>query len=80
MTGAEFLAWLIIGWFFVGTTWDVLNPKALEIKINSWPRAMAAIAVQISGIVAAAFVLSLSAVAVVLLITFFIIAVLLLIR
>lgn len=79
MTGAEVLAWIVIGWFLIGTTWDVVDPEAVVLKFNSWPRALVGFVVQISAIVAAAHVLALSTAACITLVAFFIIAVLLLI-
>lgn len=76
MTGAEVLAWIIIGWFLAGTIWDVVDPDAIVIKINSWTRGIAAFLVQIAAISTAAYVLALSTAACITLAAFFIIAIL----
>lgn len=75
MTGAEVLAWLIISYFLVATTWDLADPDAVVVKINSWPRAILAVLFQIGVIVGAASVLALSTVSCILLGSFFILGV-----
>lgn len=75
MTGAEVLAWIVIGWFLFGGTWDAMDPEAIVLKINSWSRALVGFLVQVSTIVAAANVLALSTAACITLFAFFLLAV-----
>lgn len=75
MIGAEILAWIIIGYFLLGSTWDAVDPDAIKLTINSWPRAVVALAAQLALVVGAASVLALSTLSCILLFLFYIVAI-----